>query len=172
MGFSITRGRIRNALCAIHPIDTALRWRGQQVHHQPYRVPGPNSLWHLGKEYDLMQYSITMTFYILYIIDGHHKLNRLGMVTHCAIDGYSRLVVYIKCSSNNRASTVLTLFQEAAQQHGLPSRIRVDQGGENAFVVQHMLEVRGEERRAVLIGSSVNNKRMCYLHVLLTVLLP
>ena len=55
MGFSITRERVRNAIRAIDPIETALRWRGQQVHRQPYRVPGPNSLWHLGEEYDLMQ---------------------------------------------------------------------------------------------------------------------
>ena len=79
------------------------------------------------------------------------------MVTHCAIDRYSRLVVYIKCSTNNRASTVLCLFLEAVQQYGTPSRIRVDQGGE---VVQHMLEVRGEERRSVPIGSSVHNQRI------------
>ena len=41
MGFSITRERVRNALCAIDPIETALGWRGQQVHRQPYHVPGP-----------------------------------------------------------------------------------------------------------------------------------
>ena len=82
------------------------------------------------------------------------------MVTHCAIDGYSRLIVYIQCSTNNRASTVLGLFVEAVQQHGTPSRIRVDQGGENAFVVRHMLQVRGEEQRSVLIGSSVHNQRI------------
>ena len=51
MGFSVTRERIRRALRAIDPIETALRWRGQQVHRQPYCVPGPNSLWHLGKKY-------------------------------------------------------------------------------------------------------------------------
>lgn len=82
------------------------------------------------------------------------------MVTHCAIDGYSRLIVYIQCSTNNRASMVLGLFVKAVQQHGTPSRIRVDQGGENAFVVRHMLEVRGEERQSVLIGSSVHNQRI------------
>jgi hypothetical protein len=26
--------------------------------------------------------------------DGHHKLIRWRLVTHCAIDGYSRMVVY------------------------------------------------------------------------------
>ena len=100
-----------------------------------------------------------LNFY-LFLPDGHHKLIRWGLVTHCAIDGYSRVVLYIKCSTNNRASTVFTLFLDAVQQHGLPSRIRVDQGGENAFVVRHMLEVHGEERRSVLIESSVHNQRI------------
>ena len=57
MGFCVTRERVRNAVHAVDPIETALRWRGQQIHRQPYRVPGPNSLWHLGKEYDCIQYS-------------------------------------------------------------------------------------------------------------------
>ena len=72
----------------------------------------------------------------------------------------SQLVLYIKCSTYNRSSTVLTLLLDAVQQHGLPSRIGVDQGGENAFVVRHMLEVHGEERQSVLIGSSVHNQRI------------
>ena len=48
MGFCVTRERVRNALRALDPIETALRWRGEVVHRQPYCVPGPNSLWHLG----------------------------------------------------------------------------------------------------------------------------
>lgn len=93
-------------------------------------------------------------------LDGHHKLVRRGLVTHCAIDGYSRLVVYIKCSNNNRAVTVYNLFLEAVQHYGLPSRIRCDQGGENVNVVRHMLYHRGEERRSALVGSSVHNQRI------------
>lgn len=50
MGVCVTRERVRNAIRAVDPIETALRWRGQQVHRQPYRVPGPNSLWYLGEE--------------------------------------------------------------------------------------------------------------------------
>jgi len=82
------------------------------------------------------------------------------MVTHAAIDGFSRLVVYMKCSNNNRAATVYDLFLEATQNYGLPSRIRCDQGGENVNVARHMLYHRGEERRSVLVGSSVHNQRI------------
>lgn len=122
MGFSVTRERVRRTLRNIDPLHSALRWRGELVRRHPYSVPGPNSLWH---------------------IDGHHKLIRWGMVSHCAIDGFSRLVVYLKCSNNNRASTVYDLFLEAVQHYGLPSRIRCDQGGENINVARHMLRHRG-----------------------------
>ena len=49
MGFRLTRSRVRDCIRATDPIQTALRWRGQLVCRQPYSVPGPNSLWHIGK---------------------------------------------------------------------------------------------------------------------------
>ena len=61
-------------------------------------------------------------------LDGHHKLIRWRMVTHGGIDGYSRTIVYLKTSTNNRATTVYELFIGAIQQYHLPSRIRSDQG--------------------------------------------
>ena len=64
-------------------------------------------------------------------------------MTHCAIDGYSRLVVYLKCSDNNKASTMYDLFLKAIREYGLPSQIRCDQGRENIQVVRHMLHHRG-----------------------------
>ena len=82
------------------------------------------------------------------------------MVTHCAIDGYSRVVLFLRCSNNNRADTVYNLFLKAVHQYGLPSRIRCDQGRENIRVAQHLLHHRGVERRSVLVGSSVHNQRI------------
>ena len=35
-----------------------------------------------------------------------HKLIRWRIVTHGAIDGYSRVIVYLQCATNNRATTV------------------------------------------------------------------
>ena len=90
-----------------------------------------------------------MIFSWLYIeifilqLDGHHKLIRWRFVTHGAIDGYSRLIAYLKCSTNNRASTVYRSFLEAVQQYGLPSRVRSDYGRENYEVARHMLLNRG-----------------------------
>ena len=97
---------------------------------------------------------------MLFYTDGHHKLVRWRFVTHCAIDGYSRLVLFLKCSNNNRASTVYDSFLQSVQQYGLPSKVRCDQGGENMLVAHHMIHHRGSERRSVLVGSSVHNQRI------------
>ena len=48
MGFTVTRQRVRNAIHADDPLQTALRWRGRLTVRRPYSVPGPNSLWHIG----------------------------------------------------------------------------------------------------------------------------
>ena len=82
----------------------------------------------------------------------------MRLVTHCAIDGYSRLVVFMKCSANNRLSTVLQCFLGAVNKYGVPSRVRTDQGRENILVAQYMLEHRGSNRGSIITGSSVHNQ--------------
>ena len=82
------------------------------------------------------------------------------MVTHGAIDGYSRLVLYLKCTPNNRSTTVYELFLKAVQDFHLPSRVRSDQGLENVAVARHMIEMRGSDRRSMLTGSSTHNQRI------------
>ena len=65
---------------------------------------------------------------------------------HGGVDGYSRLIVYLKASTNNKASTVLQSFQDAVMQCNLPSRVRCDYGLENMDVARLMLETRGINR--------------------------
>ncbi len=38
-------------------------------------------------------------------INGHHKLINWRFVIHGGIDGFSRSIVYLKCSPNNYAAT-------------------------------------------------------------------
>ena len=82
------------------------------------------------------------------------------LVIHAGIDGYSRLPVYCYCSTNNRADTVLSLFQDAVNRYGMPSRVRCDRGGENVGVAMFMLENRGCGRSFVIAGRSVHNHRI------------
>ena len=46
-GIQVPRDRIRETIRRTDPLNTALRWHGTTA-RQPYSVPGPNSLWHIG----------------------------------------------------------------------------------------------------------------------------
>lgn len=74
------------------------------------------------------------------------------MVIHAFIDGYSRFVTGIRVSNNNRAETVLDLFLDAINEHGVPSRVRGDHGTENLDVAAWMEEMRGIERGSYIWG--------------------
>lgn len=47
-----------------------------------------------------------------------------GFIVHGGIDGYSRLPVFLKVATNNRAATVLVAFKEAVAKYGFPKRVR------------------------------------------------
>ena len=55
-------------------------------------------------------------------------------MVHGGIDGFSRFIVYLHCSTNNTSDTVLQLFTKAVHDYGLPDRMRCDKGGENVKV--------------------------------------
>ena len=93
-------------------------------------------------------------------LDGHHKLIKWRIVVHGVIDGYSRVVVFLKASTNNRASTVLQLFLAATQVFHYPRRIRTDYGTENVEVARNMLNRYGPASHPVLTGQSVHNQRI------------
>lgn len=137
-GLLVQRRRVRESLLRVDPISRLLR-RRQLIYRRRYQVRAPNSLWHQ---------------------DGNHKLIRWRFVVHGAIDGYSRLVTFLHCSTNNRAATVLQYFTSAVERYGCPSRVRTDLGLENIEVARYMLLRRGTGRGSIITGSSVHNQRI------------
>lgn len=139
-GILLKRDRIRASLRRVNPSGIVLRSRAV-LQRRSYQVPSPNALWHL---------------------DGYHKLIRWRFVIHGAVDGFSRLITFLKVAGNNRAETVLSAFQQGVDEFGLPSRVRMDKGGENVAVAQFMIEhpQRGPGRGSAITGRSIHNQRI------------
>ena len=119
-GFPCARGiylqweHVRSALCRIDPNGILLRSiQLNLMHRRQYHVPGPLFPWHL---------------------DGNHKLIWWGFVIHGCIGSYSRRMMILKASTNNKADTVYHHFIEAISTFGLPQRVLGDQGVENMDV--------------------------------------
>lgn len=104
-------------------------------------MPWPNSLWH---------------------IDGHHSLIRRGFVVHGGIDGFSRMITFLRCSTNNRTDTVMSgsLSEGSATVRCAFSRMRGDHGGENVEVERFMVQERGDGRGSFIGGPSTRNQRI------------
>ena len=95
LGMKVQRDRVRACLRRVDPQNSRLRW-ATVITRRTYSVPGPNSLWH---------------------IDGHHSLINRGLVIHGCIDGFSRLICFLKCGTNNKKQTVEALFLEATEKY-------------------------------------------------------
>ncbi|XP_052281363.1 uncharacterized protein LOC127878877 [Dreissena polymorpha] len=137
-GIKVQRFRLRQ--CLKHLDEDGIRARKRRrLRRRIYNVSAPNCLWH---------------------IDSNHKLIRWHFVIIGGIDGFSRLVTYLRCTDNNKAETVLHCFRDGVSKFGVPDRVRSDQGRENMKVADFMINARGTGRGSMLTGKSTHNQRI------------
>ena len=77
---------------------------------------------------------------------------------HGGIDGFSRLVTFVKVATNNKADSMTAAFMKGCSEFGFPSRVRSDHGLENIRVAAFMIAYRGPRRGSIITGRSVHNQ--------------
>ena len=70
-GFKVTGERVCNMLRSIDPLGRILRCFPSTIMRQPYSVPGPNSLWHIGK-YSIC--IIVLRYKVVPLPSSYHQL--------------------------------------------------------------------------------------------------
>lgn len=104
-----------------HDKDGIMARRSGRLQRRTYQSQGPNHIWH---------------------IDSNHKLVRWNFIVSGGIDGFSRMIVFLKCEDNNKADTVFKCFMEGVKDFGVPLRVRTDKGMENSKIADFMIEKR------------------------------
>lgn len=137
-GLVVQRDRCRAVLARVDGTGTAMRW-SCTIQRREYKVPTANFIWHL---------------------DTHHSLDRWGIVVHGGIDGFSRLITFLRASPFNSSKAAACFFLGGIKKYGVPSRVRVDHGTEYVDVGRLMNAVNGEERGSFITGPSVHNQRI------------
>ena len=84
----------------IHAVDPEgiEKRKRKQIKRHIYQSPFPNYVWH---------------------VDGNHKMICWRLLVHHSIDGFSRMVVFAKCSSNDCATTVHEIFLQGIEKYEL-----------------------------------------------------
>lgn len=133
-----------------HESGTQFTWATQMVvsrlcapiRRRMYSVPCPNYVWH---------------------INGNQKLVRWRIVLHHAVDGFSRFVVFAGCSTNNKAHTVLQLYQGKGYMYMWDETVAKHGSSEVASCLKHFFQACCSGARSMLsysVGCGGQNKNL------------
>ena len=81
------------------------------------------------------------------------------MIINAGVDGFSRLITFIRCANNNLASTILEAFLQGVSIYGLPKAVWSDHDGENVDVWRHVLSIHQ-------VPSYVVTGNLCIMNVM------
>ena len=144
-GLVVTQRTVRHLLKILDPQGVQLKQRNR-LRRRLYTNPGPNFLWH---------------------IDSYDKLKPYGICINGAIDGFSRMVMWLHAYTTNSNPRVISgyFIDEVEGRSGTPTRIRADLGTENRSVEQMQMFLRGTHddefsERCYITGSSNHNQRI------------
>lgn len=87
-------------------------------------------------------------------------LFRWNFIVDGGIDGYSRLIPYLKVNTDNLSTSALSDFIVGFKEYGVPSRVRADKGSEFTHINKMMNAINGEDRGSFIQGKSVHNQRI------------
>ena len=110
-GYVVTQETIRRLLKISDPHGVQLR-RRNRLRRPMYQNPGPKFLWH---------------------VDSYDKLKPYGICINGAIDGFSRMVIWLHAYSTNSDPRIITQYfiDEVSSRNGTADRIRSDLRTEN-----------------------------------------
>ncbi|KAM7382146.1 hypothetical protein PAMA_012828 [Pampus argenteus] len=144
-GYVVTQETIRRLLKILDPHGVQLRHRNR-LRRRMYQNPGPNFLWH---------------------VDSYDKLKPYGICINGAIDGFSRMVIWLHAYCTNSDPRVIAKYfiDEVSSRNGTAARIRSDLGTENCYIEQMQMFLRHDHldnfsHRCYLYGSSNHNQRI------------
>ena len=72
----------------------------------------------------------------------------MGFALHGVIDGYSRLIIFLQCSANNKAETAASLFEQTLEISGAPSRLGLTREKKKCVHMDKMIELISQAMEA------------------------
>ncbi|XP_070410032.1 uncharacterized protein [Nothobranchius furzeri] len=143
-GYVVTQSTVRHLLKYIDPHGVAQR-RRNRLTRRTYVNPGPNFMWH---------------------VDSYDKLKPFGICINGAIDGFSRVMIWLHAYSTNNDPKVIAgyFITEVEKRMGTAARIRSDLGTENVIMAEMQRFLRWTQdqnvRNSFITGSSNHNQRI------------
>lgn len=123
-GLRVGKENVRQLMHIVNPNGVRRRLH-HRLQRRTYLSAGPNYCWY---------------------VDGYDKLKKFGIAINGCIDGFSRRVIWLRCSSTNNDPAVIGCYYlDAVQQLMMcPQRLRSDRGSENITVATIQCCITGD----------------------------